>query len=66
MEAQCQRLQIRNQVGDRVLFTADEDELLMTTNKFTVTGKGKQRRKIELTGTFGTYDERYGFLFARL
>lgn len=39
MEAQCQRLQIRNQNGDRVLFTAGEDELLMTTEKFTVTGK---------------------------
>lgn len=39
VEAQCQRLQIRNKDGDRVLFTVGEDELLMTTEKFTVTGK---------------------------
>lgn len=39
VEAQCQRLQIRNKDGDRVLFAAGEDELLMTTEKFTVTGK---------------------------
>lgn len=39
VEAQCQRLQIRNKDGDQVLFSAGEDELLMTTEKFTVTGK---------------------------
>lgn len=39
VEVQCQRLQIRNKDGDRALLTAGEDELLMTTEKFTVTGK---------------------------
>ncbi|XP_075891599.1 zeta-sarcoglycan [Nelusetta ayraudi] len=38
VEVQCQRLQIRNKDGDRALLTAGEDELLMTTEKFTVTG----------------------------
>uniref|UniRef100_A0A8C2X2F4 Sarcoglycan zeta n=1 Tax=Cyclopterus lumpus TaxID=8103 RepID=A0A8C2X2F4_CYCLU len=40
VEAQCQRLQLRSQDGSRLLFTANEEEVIMTTEKFTVTGKG--------------------------
>uniref|UniRef100_A0A8C2X3V3 Sarcoglycan zeta n=3 Tax=Cyclopterus lumpus TaxID=8103 RepID=A0A8C2X3V3_CYCLU len=38
VEAQCQRLQLRSQDGSRLLFTANEEEVIMTTEKFTVTG----------------------------
>ncbi|KAG7243362.1 hypothetical protein INR49_011818 [Caranx melampygus] len=38
VEAQCQRLEVRNRDGGRLLFTADEEEVVMTTEKFTVTG----------------------------
>ncbi|KAF7647289.1 hypothetical protein LDENG_00174740 [Lucifuga dentata] len=38
VEAQCQRLQVRSRDGGRLLFTADEEEIVMTTEKFTVTG----------------------------
>lgn len=39
VEAQCQRLEVRSKDGGRLLFTADEEEAIMTTEKFTVTGK---------------------------
>lgn len=38
VEAQCQRLEVRSKDGGRLLFTADEEEVFMTTEKFTVTG----------------------------
>ncbi|KAM9335937.1 zeta-sarcoglycan-like [Symphorus nematophorus] len=38
VEAQCQRLEVRSKDGGRLLFTADEEEVIMTTEKFTVTG----------------------------
>uniref|UniRef100_A0A673CVV0 Sarcoglycan zeta n=2 Tax=Sphaeramia orbicularis TaxID=375764 RepID=A0A673CVV0_9TELE len=38
VDAQCQRLEVRSTDGDRLIFTADEDEIIMTTEKFTVTG----------------------------
>ncbi|XP_070710772.1 zeta-sarcoglycan-like [Pempheris klunzingeri] len=38
VEAQCQKLEIRSKDGGRLLFTADEDEVIMTAEKFTVTG----------------------------
>lgn len=43
VEAQCQRLEVRNRDGGRLLFTADEEEVVMTTEKFTVTGKKKKK-----------------------
>ncbi|XP_039997506.1 zeta-sarcoglycan-like [Xiphias gladius] len=38
VEAQCQRLEVRSRDGGRLLFTADETDVVMTTEKFTVTG----------------------------
>ncbi|XP_045920716.1 zeta-sarcoglycan-like isoform X2 [Micropterus dolomieu] len=38
VEAQCQRLVVRSKDGGRLLFTANEEEVIMTTEKFTVTG----------------------------
>ncbi|XP_058482289.1 zeta-sarcoglycan-like isoform X1 [Solea solea] len=38
VEAQCQKLEVRSRDGGRLLFTADEEEVIMTTEKFTVTG----------------------------
>ncbi|XP_054907213.1 zeta-sarcoglycan-like [Poeciliopsis prolifica] len=38
VEAQCQRLEVRSRDGGRLLFSATEDEVTMTTEKFTVTG----------------------------
>ncbi|XP_071758916.1 zeta-sarcoglycan-like isoform X2 [Centroberyx gerrardi] len=38
VEAQCQRLEVRSRDGGRLLFTADEEEVSMRTEKFTVTG----------------------------
>ncbi|XP_075999941.1 zeta-sarcoglycan-like isoform X2 [Genypterus blacodes] len=38
VEAQSQRLEVRSRDGDRLLFTADEEEIIMTTEKFIVTG----------------------------
>ncbi|PWA27129.1 hypothetical protein CCH79_00011703 [Gambusia affinis] len=38
VEAQCQRLEVRSRDGGRLLFSADEEEVTMTTEKFTVTG----------------------------
>ncbi|XP_040036827.2 zeta-sarcoglycan isoform X1 [Gasterosteus aculeatus] len=38
VEAQCQRLEVRSKDGGQLLFTADEEEVTMTTKKFTVTG----------------------------
>ncbi|XP_069579899.1 zeta-sarcoglycan-like isoform X4 [Brachyistius frenatus] len=38
VEAQCQRLEVRSQDRGKLLFTADEEEVFMTTEKFIVTG----------------------------
>uniref|UniRef100_A0A3B5PUP3 Sarcoglycan zeta n=1 Tax=Xiphophorus maculatus TaxID=8083 RepID=A0A3B5PUP3_XIPMA len=38
VEAQCQRLEVRSRDGGKLLFSADEEEVTMTTEKFTVTG----------------------------
>ncbi|XP_051284656.1 zeta-sarcoglycan-like isoform X1 [Dicentrarchus labrax] len=38
VEAQCQRLEVRSKDGGRLLFTANEEEVIMTTEKFTITG----------------------------
>ncbi|XP_029025600.1 zeta-sarcoglycan-like [Betta splendens] len=38
VEAQCQRLAVRSSDGGRLLFTADDGEVIMATEKFTVTG----------------------------
>nr|XP_046237569.1 zeta-sarcoglycan-like [Scatophagus argus]XP_046237570.1 zeta-sarcoglycan-like [Scatophagus argus] len=38
VEAQCQRLEVRSKDGGRLLFTANEEEVSMTTEKLTVTG----------------------------
>lgn len=42
VEAQCQRLQVRSKEGGKVLFAADEEEVVMTSEKFTITG-GKKK-----------------------
>ncbi|KAJ0055774.1 hypothetical protein NL108_011428 [Boleophthalmus pectinirostris] len=34
----CQRLEVRSSEGGRLLFTAEEEEVVMTTEKFTITG----------------------------
>lgn len=41
VEAQCQRLQVRSKEGGKVLFAADEEEVVMTSEKFTITGEKK-------------------------
>lgn len=41
VEAQCQRLQVRSKEGGKVLFAADEEEVVMTSEKFTITGETK-------------------------
>uniref|UniRef100_A0A3Q4ML36 Sarcoglycan zeta n=1 Tax=Neolamprologus brichardi TaxID=32507 RepID=A0A3Q4ML36_NEOBR len=38
VEAQCQRLEVRSRDGGTLLFTADEEEVIMAAEKFTVTG----------------------------
>ncbi|KAM9424131.1 zeta-sarcoglycan-like [Pholidichthys leucotaenia] len=38
LEAQCQRLEVRSSDGGKLLFTADDEQVTMTTEKFTVTG----------------------------
>ncbi|KAM8746595.1 zeta-sarcoglycan-like [Acanthopagrus schlegelii] len=38
VEAQCQRLEVRSKDGGKLLFTATEEEVIMTTEKFIVTG----------------------------
>ncbi|XP_029932172.1 zeta-sarcoglycan-like [Myripristis murdjan] len=38
VEAQCQRLEVRSRSGGRLLFTADEEGVNMSTEKLTVTG----------------------------
>ncbi|XP_062864638.1 zeta-sarcoglycan isoform X1 [Trichomycterus rosablanca] len=38
VEAQCQRFEVRSSDGDRVLFSADEDEISIGTDKLRVTG----------------------------
>lgn len=39
VEAQCQRLEVRSKDGGKLLFTATEEEVIMTTEKFIITGK---------------------------
>ncbi|XP_050970062.1 zeta-sarcoglycan isoform X2 [Labeo rohita] len=38
VEAQCQRFEVRSSDGERVLFSADEDEISIGTDKLRVTG----------------------------
>ncbi|TSN95690.1 Zeta-sarcoglycan [Bagarius yarrelli] len=38
VEAQCQRFEVRSSDGDRVLFSADENEVSISTEKLRVTG----------------------------
>ncbi|KAM4612148.1 zeta-sarcoglycan-like [Polymixia lowei] len=38
VEAQCQRLEVRSSDGGRLLFSADRDEVILRTAKFSVTG----------------------------
>uniref|UniRef100_A0A3P8UU70 Sarcoglycan zeta n=1 Tax=Cynoglossus semilaevis TaxID=244447 RepID=A0A3P8UU70_CYNSE len=38
VEAQCQKLEVRSKDGRKLLFTADEQKVVMTTEKFSVTG----------------------------
>lgn len=38
VEAQCQRFEVRSADGERVLFSADEDEISIGTEKLKVTG----------------------------
>ncbi|XP_015256719.1 PREDICTED: zeta-sarcoglycan-like, partial [Cyprinodon variegatus] len=38
VEAQCQRLEVRSRNGGRLLFSANEQEVTMSTERFTVTG----------------------------
>ncbi|XP_056298506.1 zeta-sarcoglycan-like isoform X2 [Pseudoliparis swirei] len=38
VEAQCRRLQVRSRDGSRLLFAANEEEVVTTTERFTVTG----------------------------
>lgn len=39
VEAQCRRLEVRSKDGGKVLFAADEEEVVMTSEKFTITGQ---------------------------
>lgn len=48
VEAQCQRLQVRSKEGGKVLFAADEEEVVMTSEKFTITGEKKSWNRIKL------------------
>lgn len=38
VEAQCQRFEVRSADGERVLFSADEEEISIGTEKLRVTG----------------------------
>lgn len=38
VEAQCQRFEVRSSDGERVLFSADEEEISIGTDKLRVTG----------------------------
>lgn len=40
VEAQCQRFEVRSTDGERVLFSADEEEISIGTEKLRVTGRG--------------------------
>ncbi len=39
VEAQCQRFEVRSADGERVLFSADEEEISIGTEKLRVTGR---------------------------
>ena len=39
VEAQCQRFEVRSTDGETVLFSADEEEITIGTEKLRVTGK---------------------------
>lgn len=57
MEAQCQRLQVRSKEGGKVLFAADEEEVVMTSGKFTITGEKKlQSDKLRFKAQSGEND----------
>lgn len=38
MEAQCKRFEVRSSEGGRVLFSADEDEIVIGADRLKVTG----------------------------
>jgi len=38
VEAQCQRFEVKSSDGERVLFSADEEEISIGTDKLRVTG----------------------------
>lgn len=40
VEAQCQRFEVRSTDGETVLFSADEEEISIGTEKLRVTGRG--------------------------
>lgn len=40
VEAQCQRFEVRSTDGEQVLFSADEEEISIGTEKLRVTGRG--------------------------
>lgn len=42
VEAQCQRFEVRSSDGERVLFSADEQEISIGTEKLKVTGNVKR------------------------
>lgn len=52
MEAQCQKLQVRSKDGGKVLFAADEEEVVMTSEKFTITGGWKKKLELDKTDFF--------------
>lgn len=41
VEAQCQRFEVRSSDGERVLFSADEEEISIGTDKLRVTGNAQ-------------------------
>lgn len=43
VEAQCQRFEVRSADGETVLFSADEEEISIGTEKLRVTGKHAQQ-----------------------
>lgn len=51
VEAQCQRFEVRNADGERVLFSADEEEITIGTEKLKVTGRVTQKHKTDINIT---------------
>lgn len=44
VEAQCQRFEVRSADGEQVLFSADEEEISIGTEKLRVTGEQQLQR----------------------